>query len=302
MVAPAPPAPHETPEQVRRAEEIAGRVHEVGSVPDSFTRILTLASQPEAETEALYEAIARDPAVTLRVIRSAGTVPYLGGRHVCSFDRAASLLGFRMIQQIAMTTIVLPSIEIDSLHARLKMNDLQRHCQAVAAGAAMLAEETGAAHIGNARTAGLLHEIGLLAELRAEREALNPIFRRVEHEGVTLRAAEVEAIGTTHEQIGRALCQRWGLPAALINPICYHHRPERSDDPLTLMVHVADILASRAGMGYLGNAEAETVADWVKRRLGLDDTALAALETRLPQEVESGCFFAAQPEAPSRTL
>jgi HD-like signal output (HDOD) protein len=56
---------------------------------------------------------------------------------------------------------------------------------------------------------------------------------------------ELEALGTTHAELGAAVLGGWGLPFAMIEAIGWHHGPSRSADrsftPLTA-VHVADAL------------------------------------------------------------
>lgn len=58
-------------------------------------------------------------------------------------------------------------------------------------------------------------------------------------------AAEVEAFGVDHAQVGAWLAGAWGLSEVLAKVIGQHHRPvDFAAEPLVAVVHVGEILSN----------------------------------------------------------
>jgi len=63
---------------------------------------------------------------------------------------------------------------------------------------------------------------------------------------------EREILGIDHCEVGRALAEHWKLPAVLVQPMAFHHHPERADEenrPLVYAVHLGDLIAMLGGSG-----------------------------------------------------
>lgn len=272
--------------ELERADQVIGQVRSLAALPQSVKRILDLTSDPEVPVGKLREAISAEPAIAIQVLRMVNSSFFGVRREVTSLERAVLLLGQQTVRHLVMFTGILPRLNAASADPRLEPAAFYRHCQAVAIGASMLAGRTGTVSIGPGAVAGLLHDVGLLVEMQARPRELVAAIDRVQQEGTTLPEAELEAMGTSHEWVGEALCQRWRLPNALRQPVSLHHRPELTGDPLTLRVHVADVVADRCGLGYAGNVETRDVPEWVLRRLRLDEEVLTELEAELPRAME----------------
>ena len=64
--------------------------------------------------------------------------------------------------------------------------------------------------------------------------------------------AELDTMGFTHSDSGRALAEKWHLADDLIQVIAHHHSPNQAEahQPLTALVHLSDLLCRMRGMGY----------------------------------------------------
>jgi HD-like signal output (HDOD) protein len=121
--------------------------------------------------------------------------------------------------------------------------------------------------------AGLMHDIGIIVEMQACREAFGfTIAALVADPSVSFRAAEADIIGANHEAFGEALCVAWRFPEALQQVTGFHHRPlevSGAHAKLVAVVHVADHLAARAGVGYARTIEGATIDPAVLGALGV---------------------------------
>ena len=118
---------------------------------------------------------------------------------------------------------------------------LRDHSLRCATAAQLLAEMTGALDPDEAYTAGLLHDLGeaLLCSLFPE-EAERIIWL-----GHPLRLdREVAAFGVDHAQVGQWILDACHAPPALAHAVQTHHDINFAGDPVALLLHVADVVAS----------------------------------------------------------
>ena len=94
-------------------------------------------------------------------------------------------------------------------------------------------------------TAGVLHDIGKLMLAANLPQEFKDAARQSHEKKITLATSERQALGATHAEIGGCVLGIWGLPAAIVTAIAFHHRPDqhatKNFSPLTA-VHVANAL------------------------------------------------------------
>ncbi len=96
--------------------------------------------------------------------------------------------------------------------------------------------------------------------------------------------------GVDHAAIGRWLSERWRLPAAIVEPLAFHHRPAAAPSEcwgLVVAVHLADILARNAGIGSGGDALVPLPDGEVMARLRIGSADLSRWTAGLDAERES---------------
>jgi HD-like signal output (HDOD) protein len=119
-----------------------------------------------------------------------------------------------------------------------------------------VAHEVSYSNMGNAYSAGLLHDIGkivinglALQQGSGRSGTLETIMRE---RGCTLIDAEREVYGGDHAQIGRQLGELWALPAELSQAIALHHStpPENTEHLLPWCVAIANAVAGMVDPDY----------------------------------------------------
>jgi HD-like signal output (HDOD) protein len=75
----------------------------------------------------------------------------------------------------------------------------------------------------------------------------------MQQERLTLREAEFEVNGITHEEVASILLEKWNFPNEIIEPILYHHIPSQSNSSPTMssIINLADFMTEALKIGEL---------------------------------------------------
>lgn len=200
-------------------------VENLPSMPPVVAEALHLLSQPEVSAANLAHLIERDQALTSRLLRIANSPFYGFPRKISTIRLAISLLGNDAIREILVTATLYELLHTaqDSLW---EQQLFWHYCLYCATTARYLARQLGYRLAGEAFTAGLLHDLGILLVAAHLPEEFTAILRYQRHRNTSYVEAEETVLGTTHAELGAWLAERWNLPPILIAAIAYHHSTE----------------------------------------------------------------------------
>ncbi|MCC7413583.1 MAG: HDOD domain-containing protein [Gammaproteobacteria bacterium] len=230
------------------------------SLPALYQEITAEIDSPDGSVARVGEIIARDVAMTAKLLQLVNSAFFGLPRAVNRVGDAVAYLGLDVLRALVLTSGVFSHCDEKTARS-CRLEELWRHSAEVGALARRIARAQGCegklAEI--AMMAGMLHDVGrvLLAANRPQEYAA--ALARAQEIGTA--AAEREAFGHSHAEVGAYLMGIWGLPDLIVEAIAYHHAPGESQDagftPLTA-VHVADALCdggadadSRIDAGYL---------------------------------------------------
>ncbi len=258
-------------------------------------RITDVLDDPTASTEDVARTAALDPALAMRLIRSANSAYFSLPEPVTQVGRAIQFMGFEATREIAASPSPLPLFTLrfaDQARLNERIAGLWQHAIAAGAAARILAQRQGLADDLMPQAAALLHDIGKVAMLIALPEAYERAIRMAAAEHISLVAAERRLLPFDHAQVGRHLCAAWGQPESVSAAVGRHHsvRSGTADEAyseLAAIVHVADILARALGAGWWGDGIMPRLDSSARHalRLGPDDARLllGQLDAAYPQ-------------------
>jgi len=239
------------------------------SLPNIFTEINRVISDPRSSAVHVADVISKDPNLTARLLRIVNSAFYGFPSKIDTISRAVTVLGSKELSTLALGTSVL-NIFNDIPADLVDMKSFWEHSVACGAAARMIGSYKNIANTERLFVAGLLHDIGRIIIYKNLPSAGREMLLYAQQTDCLLRSAELEVLGFDHGQIGAMLMQKWKLPVILEQALGYHHQPTQSQHPLEAsLVHIADILINAMMIGTSGERFVPPVIPEVWTELGL---------------------------------
>jgi putative nucleotidyltransferase with HDIG domain len=208
--------------------------------PAVALELIDLVDQRVSEASKISRLLGRDPALSAEVLRQANSARFARRHDVSELDDAVTLLGTDQTCRIAMGAacrgLVAPAL------GRPELRRCWEHCLASAILASALAAELDQ-EPGPAYTAGLLHDIGLLALVAVYPDRYVETLQLVNEEGLEWLDAERQVFGADHCGVGRWVVDEWRLPDELHDVVVHHHDERPFDKTMVSLVAMASTLA-----------------------------------------------------------
>ena len=220
---------------------------ELPLLPQAASRVMALASDPNADAAKLSALIHQDQALAAHVLKIANSPAYMPRSPVVSLQHAVAMLGITLLSEIAFTaSLKVGAYQVPGYEDEVKQ--LWRHSLATGA----FAKEVARAKRMNVESAylcGLLHEIGKPVVLRIATtiardpknnwvKALAPILDNKSHIKILIEGY--------HTRVGILIADKWSLPKQVAEAIQYYGDYEHSTAfrQECMLTFVADRLAS----------------------------------------------------------
>jgi HD-like signal output (HDOD) protein len=215
---------------------------DIPSQPDALLRLSLLMAEDEANMTALSALIESDMALAAAVLKAVNSSLYgLNGR-VQSVQQSITYLGMREVAGIALEmglrAVFPPAPELEAMWQRASQRGLIMGRLAQA-----LQIDAWAAH-----SAALFEECGKAVLFRHAPGHYRTLLRAAVND-TALCELELAAFGVSHDALGAALCESWGLGAAAV--VCVRHHVQAQSD------HVLPAALSRRavlGLSVLAHA------------------------------------------------
>ncbi len=239
------------------------RIEQLPAMPLIVAEALQLLERPEVDAARLARLIERDQALAARLLRMANSPLYGFPRRITTIRLAVSLLGNDAVRELLLAATLFEFLH--NTHGAWDRTLFWRYCLYSAAAARALARHLGYRLAGEAFTAGLLHDLGVLLIASFLPEELAAIAQWQNRLGCSYVEAEQAVLGTTHAELGAWLAERWKLPPVLVHALAYHHSPSpppvedtpplsphsvlaQVTQPLTALVAFAESFAQSLGL------------------------------------------------------
>ena len=226
--------------------ELVGRIRTFPTIPSLYLEVVNALKDPNATTEEIGEIIAKDMAMTTKLVQVLNSAYFGLPRTITDPTEAVGILGFETVKSLIMTVKLLSQYDkVKPVY--FSIDSIWRHSTNVARTARVMALlETGDNDCsGTAYTAGLMHDLGkviLAANFDEQYQGAHNVARKQQ---IPLWEVEKDIFGASHGEIGAYLLGLWGMSQEVVKVAALHHQPSRSEDsaftPLTA-VHVANAL------------------------------------------------------------
>jgi len=213
--------PSDLLEQLKDADQLP-------TAPGVALRIVELNRQEDVDIDVLSNLIGQDPVLAARVIRAANSGMFGMPREVTSLRQAVLVLGLRTVNLLALSFSVI-STSTGRACARFSYPVFWTHTACMAMGMRLIAARQDRSLCDEAFLAGLLSRFGQLVLAECAADQYNLVLEHKDAQGCSLRAAELEVLGTTHARFAGELLERWGLPEPICRAITYTEALEGDD-------------------------------------------------------------------------
>jgi HD-like signal output (HDOD) protein len=188
---------------------------DVPAQPESLVKLSLLLADEDVNLQALSALITSDMALAAAVLKAVNSSMYgLSGR-VQSVQQAITYLGTREVAAVTFEMglkAVFPSApELDPVWERASARGLLMGRIGQAIGV-----DPWASH-----SAGLFEECGKAVLFRHAPQRYKPLLRAAENDE-DLLLLEHDEFGVSHDALGAALCETWGLAPAAVHSVRFH--------------------------------------------------------------------------------
>lgn len=207
----------------------------------------------------LAKIVQKDPALTGYLLRVANSALYGFSQKIVSIPQAVAVLGWRAVQNVALTASVLRTFQGVKSQTRFK-EEFWWHSLACSFTMKQISDGFEGVNGDEAFVAGLLHDIGKLLLYKNYPEEYNQLLVSCK-ESDDLCFLEKDRFGSSHAELGAWLLESWRLQPFLVDAVRYHHDHSRISSalPLVKLTYLANIVShslfEEKDPNYLKNLE-----------------------------------------------
>jgi len=288
-------SPQVTPEAKKQVVESAVKeISHIATLPEVTVKIIELVEDPNSTAQDLHKIISNDPALCSRILKVVNSAFYGLPGQIGSINRAIVLLRLNAVKNIAIAASLSKLYRGGQLAPEFSAKDLWVHSISTAAAAKLVADAMKLGLPDEAFLGGLIHDIGIIVEMQHDRQKLIDVVGRLGVKGGVpaedMLEIEEQVFGATHQEFGRALCERWKFPKSFSYVTGSHHNPldlAAGNRTLACVVYVADRLAARVDEeGFRLDLTTTDLDPAVLDELKLSTGQVETMLEQLPQHIQ----------------
>ncbi len=278
-------------------DKILASVEKVPSLPISVSKILEITQDPYASPNDLNKLISLDPILTGKVLQLVNSAYFSLSTKVNSIVKAIILLGVNTIRNLALTTAVVPFVEVQGKSDWvLNVEGYWKHSIAVGVTSKLIAKKLGVPKelLEEHFICGLLHDIGKVVLSHALGRQYQAVIVKSNDEECELIEAENALLDINHVDIGRLLAEKWSLSSSVVECITFHHDPKGCNGEKRTIVYsvaLANSFANAHKIGFSGNHAPPSLDEDLLDYLKLTIEELESWQGAINREIEKASVF-----------
>src|SRR6202034_341967 len=199
------------------------------SLPTVAVQILELAGKPNIDIAEIARVISKDPALSSKILRTVNSSFYGRSQSIGTVSHALVILGLQSVKTLVLGFSLVTTLTKNKSPGFNHVKYWRRSFYAATA-ARTLATKMNLVQQEETFLAALLQDIGMLVLNQILTTQYSEISSKVKTHS-ELCAAEQEALGITHCEVGAFLAQQWKLPPILATTTGASHDPSGVQDP-----------------------------------------------------------------------
>jgi len=202
----------------RHFQNIDYELDKLPPMPVVAAQMIELINSSTTSADQLANVVAKDPAVSARVLKIANSSFYSMSRQVTTLSTAIVILGERTLKNLVLAA------SMRGMHKSFGNVEqmLWEDTMVCALGSRFLARKLALADPEEAFMAGLFRHIGKVVLCNQEGKERQLISQMIAAESDDMDGIERNAFGATHSEIGAAVLENWQL-SELMSLVALHH-------------------------------------------------------------------------------
>lgn len=238
------------------AKKLETVINFIPPIPVVIVELLKALNDENANMNDIARIIAKDPPMSMNVLKVANSAFYRLTNKVATVDHAVRMLGVKELGMICVSCGAYQALKPPTDSETFDINEFWKHSVATGVIAKKICAELSVGDKNTIYFGGLLHDIGKVVLDRFAHEVYKIVIQVTHEECLPMIEAEKRIIGESHDTIGGMIMERWKFPFALADVARYHHAialcPEETR-PTVAVCALADELARVRYFGFGGD-------------------------------------------------
>lgn len=238
------------------AKKLENVINFIPPIPAVIIELLKALDDENTNMGTIARIIAKDPAMSMNVLKVANSAFYRLANKVSTVDHAVNMLGIKEISMICVSCGAYQALKPPRDAGTFDLKEFWKHSVATGVIARTICQELS---IGDRQTiyfGGLLHDIGKVVLDRFAHDVYKIVIQITHEECVPMIEAEKKIIGESHDVIGGLIMEKWKFPFILADIARFHHNISASPEqalPSVAICALADELARVQFFGFGGH-------------------------------------------------
>jgi putative nucleotidyltransferase with HDIG domain len=222
--------------QVTSRADVSRVIDRLPVFPRASREVVRQVANPDVGPREMEAVASLDPVLAGRLIQIANSAYYSPQQPIGTIFQAVSYIGTETARRVLLAASIRGNFSSPQAH------QLWNHSLDVAQTAELVAMHSSVKiDPSQAFLAGLIHDIGRLA-FAIMPVAFQDRFQRLTDGGCPPVEVEMCLSGRCHGEVGAETLTQWRFPEEIIEAVRWHHRPERSELPLSSLLYLAEFI------------------------------------------------------------
>jgi HD-like signal output (HDOD) protein len=261
-----------------RVQDLLNQTSKLPNVPEVVRELIQALNDPKVDYAKIAKKVSADQTLSLKILRLVNSAHFGLSRKVSSIDEATVMLGMEKLKTLVIASGFAGSApEVEGMDVKAFWSESFQ----VGALAKWFAGHTNSVEEDIAFTTGIIHNIGRLLLHLAEPNRAKAIQTLIEQTQCSRSEAEMERLGFTSQQAGKALLDMWKFPPELGEAVEGYKKPLNAEN--------GQALAAVINLACYINACIRNKKDpeWVKEQFPRDIAAAAGINADIIDELDT---------------